>query len=292
MQVIRSDLLGFCMGVSRAFKMALEASASGQKGNKGSQVYTLGPLIHNPRVIKDLSNRGVKILKEGEIPPANSTVIIRAHGISPQLEASLKRDNIRILDATCPHVKANQKIACDYAKRAYWVFLAGEENHSEIIGIRAYAGESSCSVAANPLEAEAAALSLLNKDKDARTVLIGQTTISPGEYHAIGEAIKKYFPALEVLDTICGATMGRQKALKELCAGSDAVIIAGGRDSANTRRLLSLALELGKPAWIAESVDDIPDEAALYDVIGLSAGASTPDSLIDEIEEELLKKFP
>jgi 4-hydroxy-3-methylbut-2-enyl diphosphate reductase len=116
--------------------------------------------------------------------------------------------------------------------------------------------------------------------------LIGQTTISPGEYAAIGAAIKKHLD-LEVVDTICGATRERQEALRELCARVEAVLIAGGRESSNTRRLLEIARSLGKPCWLVESAPDLPPETAAFKTLGLSAGASTPDVLIGEIESAL-----
>ena len=284
------------MGVRRALDMAWQISGETESSKKKTGVYTLGPLIHNPRVLDDLGKRGIKTLKEGEMPPENSTLIIRAHGIPPSLEDALRSENVDVLDATCPNVKANQKTAREFSQKGYWVFLAGEKNHGEIIGIQAYADASRCSVAADPAEAEAAAAELFSQSsggseecKDmAGTVLIGQTTISPGEFKAIGEAIKKYFPDLKIINTICGATAERQRALGELCARVDAVIVIGGRESANTRRLLSLALELGKPAWIAESAGDLPPEISSYERVGLSAGASTPEDLIAEVEQALM----
>ena len=295
MQVIRSELLGFCMGVSRAVKMAQRVLQTRRVCKTGdsdsletvSGVYTMGPLIHNPRVLEDLGKSGIKILKEGEIPPRNSTVIIRAHGISPLVETALLAEKVNILDATCPYVKANQKTARDYAEKGYWVFLAGEKNHGEIIGIRSYVKGARCSVAADPAEAEAAAAKLFISSEAARTVLIGQTTISAEEYRIIGESIMRFFPSLKIIDTICKVAAERQKALRELCGRVDAVIIAGGRDSANTRRLQSLAEEMGKPAWIAESPEDLPAEIAGCKTVGLCSGASAPDDLITGIEEAL-----
>jgi 4-hydroxy-3-methylbut-2-enyl diphosphate reductase len=292
MKVIRARISGFCMGVRRAVSMAVEAAA------KSTNVYTLGPLIHNPRVLEDLDKLGIKILEEGEIPVAGSAedkniVIIRAHGVSPSTEAELARSGIQIIDATCRHVKLSQEKAMDFAQKGYIVFLAGEKDHGEIAGIRGYVESArppgavpSCYVIGSPGEAEKAGKDLSRRDS-AKAVLIGQTTISPDEYMAIGEKLRNFFPGLEILDTICGATAARQTALRELCAQADAVIVAGGRESANSRRLLSLACELGKPAWLIETAEEIPPEIRQFETIGLAAGASTPDSLIDEIETYL-----
>jgi 4-hydroxy-3-methylbut-2-enyl diphosphate reductase len=272
--------------------MAVEAAA------ESTNVYSLGPLIHNPRVLEDLGKQGIKIIEEGEIPASaadKATVIIRAHGVSPNTEADLACSGVRVIDATCPHVKLSQEKAMNFAQRGYIVFLAGAKDHAEISGLRGYVESASlpgsalppCYVIGNPGEAEKAGQDLSRLDPSAKTVLIGQTTISPDEYRAIGEKLRVFFPGLEILDTICGATAARQTALRELCAQADAVIIAGGRESANSRRLLSLACELGKPAWLIETAEEIPPEIRQFETIGLAAGASTPDSLINEIETKL-----
>ena len=285
MKVIRARVLGFCMGVRRAVEIALRVSE-----NKGtSQVFTLGPLIHNKSVLQMLEKRGVICLEEKTLKkaPQGSTVIIRAHGISPLVERSLKEQGLNVLDATCPNVKTSQNKVKAFAEKGYPVFLAGEENHAEIAGLRGYVDGMPYFVVGKPAAAEAAATELYRKEASARTALVGQTTISPEEYKAISQAILKIFPGTEIVNSICYATSERQEAMLELCAQVEALIIAGDRESANTRRLLALALDLGKPAWLVESPADLPCEIWNYKTVGLSAGASTPDSLIDEIEEVL-----
>ena len=286
------------MGVRRAVDMTISAAES-SAAKSGRRVYTLGPLIHNPKVLKDLEKRGIRIMEEDSLngsieeAPENSMVIIRAHGVSPETEKKIADYGYEICDATCPHVKASQKKAQVFAEKGYGIFLAGEENHAEIIGIRGYAADhgnnASVYVVGNPAEAGVSAGELFRREPEANTALIAQTTISPEEYCAIGKEIKRFFPELTIENTICSAITARQEALRELCLTADALIIAGGKESANTRRLLSLALDMGKPAWIAEDPGDIPGEIARFKTVGLSAGASTPDDLIDEIEEALKK---
>jgi 4-hydroxy-3-methylbut-2-enyl diphosphate reductase len=225
----------------------------------------------------------------------DTTVIIRAHGISPGLEAELAERGARIVDATCPKVKASQLAARAFVAAGRRIFLAGEADHGEIIGIRGYVqtggpAEPRCVVAGNAAEAEAAAEKLYREEPGAKTALIGQTTISPEEYQAIGEGIRRFFPDLEIADTICGATRDRQEALRELCGQVDAVIVAGGRESSNTRRLLAIARSRGKPCWLVEGVEDIPRDIAAYQTVGLCAGASTPDRVINDIEKALYSK--
>ena len=277
------------MGVRRAVDLA--SAEAGRAG--GQSVYTLGPLIHNPDVLADLENRGVKAVDE---PPSadgavnSGVLIIRAHGISPEIEKKLRNGGFRVVDATCPKVKASQLKVKELADAGYCLFLAGEAEHAEIAGISGYAKDAPfCAVVGGAEEAEKAALRLLDTGKDVKTALWGQTTISPEEYEIIGAAVKKHFPNLEVIDTICAAAADRRQALRELLNQADAVIIAGGEKSANTRRLLSAAQESGKPCALVEKASKIPPVFRSYGVVGISAGASTPDSVIDEIERELMK---
>ncbi|AEF82873.1 4-hydroxy-3-methylbut-2-enyl diphosphate reductase [Leadbettera azotonutricia] len=302
MEVRRAKVLGFCMGVRRAVDMAAEAvalpGAKAPSADTGSRVYTLGPLIHNPQALESLKGLGVEILKEDNLPSCldNSTVIIRAHGVAPQIEADLVRRGAHVVDATCPRVKASQMKAKALASQGYRIFLAGEKNHAEIIGMQGYVASELCAVVGDQDEAERAAKELCEKNKNIKTALIGQTTITPEEYLAIGEGIKKIFPDLEIINSICGATRDRQEALRDLCTKVDGMIIAGGKRSANTRRLLDIARAefarldgsgVARKAWLVETPDEIPSEAFAYSVIGLAAGASTPDSIIDAMEAAL-----
>jgi 4-hydroxy-3-methylbut-2-enyl diphosphate reductase len=270
------------MGVRRAVDLT---EAELKKARR--PVYTMGPLIHNPQVLEYLEKRGVQILREEGLPEnlEGAVVIIRAHGISPQLEAGLMSRGAVLVDATCPRVRSGQTRARSLSAGGCRIFLAGERHHGEIIGIRGFAPD--CIVVANPEEAAKAAETLFREEKPEKTALLGQTTISPEEYRAIGGEICRFFPGVLILDTICGATKDRQDALRKLCGETEAIIVAGGKDSANTRRLLGIALSLGKPAWLAETPGDIPREIRSYGTVGLCAGASTPDTVINAIEEAL-----
>ncbi|MDR3337561.1 MAG: 4-hydroxy-3-methylbut-2-enyl diphosphate reductase [Treponema sp.] len=293
MKVIRARRLGYCMGVRRAVRLAY---AEAEK-NAG-RVYTAGPLIHNPQVLEDLRRRGVEVLDDtpGRLPElSGAVVIIRAHGITPRLETELSSRAAVIVDATCPKVKASQTKARDLSEAGYRIFLAGEKLHGEVIGIQGYAPD--CIIVANPEEAQEAGRMVAsggNKDPDKaplKTALMGQTTISPEEYRAIAQAITAYLPRTEIINTLCPATKERQDALRALSREADALIIAGGRESANTRRLLAIAQAEGrscdKPAWLVESPEELPPGLAAYGAIGLSAGASTPDEVIDAIERAI-----
>jgi len=291
MTIIRARVLGFCMGVRRAVELTV--SQAKKAAEEGSAVYTLGHLIHNPQVLADLEKQGVITLNQDALEQIgkkgkNCGVIIRAHGISPQAEEKLRGMECKITDATCPNVKKNQLKTQELSRAGYSLFLAGESAHAEIEGITGYASSAPfCKAVINTQQAREAAAALQKTNANAKTALIGQTTISQDEYRSIGNEIKKYFPDLEIVNTICAATAERQQALREILNKVDAVIIAGGKESANTRRLLAIAQESGKPCAMVEQVDEIPKEFYGYKTVGISAGASTPDSLIDEIESAL-----
>jgi len=278
------------MGVRRAVELA-EAEAR-RASVEGASVYSLGPLIHNPKVLADLKSMGVHNIDELPRNPGNCSVIIRAHGIEPSVESELRNKGINIVDATCPNVKASQIKAEELVQAGYCLFIAGEVNHAEIIGIMGYMQACNapfCKVVGNTLEAGKEAKKLYGINNDAKTALLGQTTISDDEYSAIAQAVGLFFPNLEVIQTICSATKDRQNALRDLLEQVDAVIIAGGKDSANTRRLLMIAQKSGIPSVLIEEKGQIPESFYSYNTVGLCAGASTPDSMINEIELELSK---
>lgn len=284
------------MGVRRAVEMA-EAEAEKNSG----RVFTYGPLIHNPDVLGDLKKKGVEALDKPFVKPEGEcAILIRAHGIQPLIETELRDTGCRIVDATCPHVKISQTKAEELASAGYFIFLAGEEKHAEIKGIMGYAqlgyhdqsGEPApfCMVVSDPHEAGIKAGTLYRLNHDVKTALLGQTTISEEEYNSIAEAVKNFFPNTEIIQTICGSSTERQQALRELLDEAEAVIVAGGKDSANTRRLLEIAAGSGKPCVSVEKADEIPESFFKYSVVGLSAGASTPDCVIEKIEN-MLKKY-
>jgi 4-hydroxy-3-methylbut-2-enyl diphosphate reductase len=321
-QIIRSPVLGYCMGVSRAVKMAedLAARRDTPAGRPAYALYTYGPLIHNTTVLRKLEQKGVRILEDTALPGdphgadlRHALVIIRAHGVSPRVEAGLREAGAVIKDATCPKVKANQLLAQRLRAKENGpppppppsprpVFLAGDRRHAEIQGILGYAPDCVCvSTEAEAVEAAGQQVALLKTaGKDAaaaaaggkgRAVLIGQTTFPVDDYRKIAAVLRNYF-RLAVKDTICPATACRQDALRKLCTAVDAIIIAGGKDSANTRALAGIARAMGVPAYLLENAAEVKRiEPALASCrrIGLAAGASTPLETIDELEAAVLR---
>jgi 4-hydroxy-3-methylbut-2-enyl diphosphate reductase len=230
-------------------------------------------------------------------------VIIRAHGVPPELRESFEARGAEIVDATCPRVIASQRKAEDYAKRGYQVVIAGDRDHGEVTGLSGYAQKGArgsprpnriaVSIVASAAEAAAAELS-------PPLALIAQTTIKDAEYQAIQKVLADRLgvpvsladsagtrAGLVVVDSICPATGERLAALERLAGEVDAIVVVGGRNSANTARLFSTAAAFGKPAWLIETAAELPAEAFGYARVGVTAGASSPDEVVDEVEAAL-----
>ena len=285
MIIKKAEILGYCMGVRRAVETAELAC----RENPDKKIFTLGPLIHNNSALEVLAEKGVNVLKEDASDLAadaeNSVVIVRAHGVPPLVMQNLKSRGVTVIDATCPRVLSSQKRAADYAKRGYTVFLAGDKNHGEVVGISGYARASGADCIVIEHKEDAAAVKYVPE----KAVLLSQTTISRSEYDAIAAVLKAKNDALVVLNTICPATDERQNALIELCKNVDGILVIGGKHSANTKRLLRTAQDLCAHAALIETAEEIPQEFFALERIGLTAGASTPDFVIDSVETALLE---
>lgn len=285
LRIIRADIMGYCMGVRRA----VEAAEQALLDNPRRPVYTYGPLIHNPSALSRLAAAGVVIVggdggdDAAPLPSSfeGASVIIRAHGIPPLQREELVKRKAQIVDATCPRVLLSQKKALSYHEKGYAIILAGDKDHGEITGIAGYA--PFCIVLENREDAEKLAF------YPEKAVLISQTTIKQSEYDDIADVLSKHIPDLTVLNTICPATQERQKALEELSGQVEGIIVIGGKNSANTKRLYTTALLLAGRAWHIETPEEIPPEAFLLSRIGITAGASTPDEVIDAVEQALQK---
>lgn len=283
MKIIRASVLGFCFGV----RCAVELAEKALEENSGNTVYSLGPLIHNESALKSLGEKGLKTVEETDISiiPNNSTVIIRAHGVAPSIITKLEDKKCKIIDATCPRVKASQKMVERYTHNNDFVILTGDKNHGEVIGIEGYAGKN-FAVIQNMDEAEK--FSIENPDKT-NVILLSQTTYSPKEFEKIEKLFQSKIKNLAVMNTICPATNERQNALLDLCSKVDGVLVIGGKNSANTKRLYQTAAANCKNAAHIQSAADIPEKFFHLSTIGITAGASTPDEIITLVEKH--KKF-
>ena len=278
MQIIRADVLGFCFGVRRAVEYALKAL----EDNIEKKVYSLGPLIHNEIVLQNLKDKGLIILSEDDLESVipQSVVIIRAHGVSPDVVKILEDKNCTIVNATCPRVNANQKMVEKNSAAGKTILLTGDSNHGEVKGIAGYAKGRFIL-----LQSEEDAKSLENENNQA--VLLSQTTFSPVQFEKISKIVEEKYPDVKISNTICPATKERQDSLIELCSRVEGVLVVGGKNSANTIRLFQTAAKNCANAAHIQSADDIPEDFFRLKTIGITAGASTPDQIIEEVEKRL-----
>ena len=289
MKIIRASVLGFCFGVRRAVELAEKALAE----NPGKKVYSLGPLIHNENALKALGEKGLHILDESEIEglEQGSVVIIRAHGVAPSVTDALEKRGCVIIDATCPRVKASQKMVERYSSQNDYVVLTGDRNHGEVIGIAGYAGENFSQIQ-DFEEAKNFEISGSEGVSEKNVILLSQTTYSPKEFEKIENLFRQKFHNIAVMNTICPATNERQQALLELCQQVEGVLVVGGKNSANTKRLYQTAAANCKLAAHIQSASEIPEEFFALDKVGITAGASTPDSIIKDVEMLLTSYCP
>jgi 4-hydroxy-3-methylbut-2-en-1-yl diphosphate reductase len=278
MKVIRAASLGFCPGVRRAVLLAEDAARSAAA--QGRPVFVLGQIVHNPNVAAGLEALGARQIGEAESVPAGSLVVIRSHGVPPSTIRRLHAAGVEVVDATCPRVLTNQREAASFAGGGYTVIVAGDKDHGETASVAGNAPGSK--IISSPDEARTVQV-------DGPVALIAQTTLSDAEYDAIRDVLLARYPGLVDARGICSATHERRAALEMLCGKVDAIVVVGGKNSANTRRLAELARSRGLPAWHVETAAEIPAEAAKYAVVGLSAGASTPDNDINEVEHRLME---
>ncbi len=277
MKIIRAKVLGYCMGVRRAVEKLEKAIES--SGNK--KIFTLGPLIHNPLVMQSFREKGVNILHEENICgiDSDSVVVIRAHGTTTSVLKKLNECGCTVIDATCPKVLLSQKRAKEWSEKGYKIFLAGDKNHGEVVSI--------CSYAENPVVIENSS-EAKNLEIPEKSILLAQTTFSPHEFNSICQILKEKNKDLVVFDTICSATMERQNALLELKDKACGIIVIGGKNSSNTKRLYETALTICSRVCLIEKETEIPAEFFSLETVAITAGASTPDNIISQVENELV----
>ncbi len=270
MGVILAKYLGFCYGVKRAIRIARE-HADGKS-------CTLGPIIHNPQMVERLKSEGVDAV-ENLADMKEGTIIIRSHGVGPQVYEEAKSRNLKIVDATCPHVKKAQLSAKKLVEESYQVVIIGEKNHPEVKSIFEWSNNKAVII---ETEEEAKQFSSCQK-----LGIVSQTTVSGEHFKKIVEwLIQQKAPDVKILRTICTATDQRQAAAIELARDVDLMLVIGGKNSANTTRLAQLCSEECKTYHIETAEELSPEWLNKIEKIGITAGASTPDWIILEVQKK------
>lgn len=276
MKVTLADYSGFCFGVTKAINTAFDEI----NRNRNKANYSLGPLIHNPQVVKSLEDEGVRIIEDlNDIKEGN--VIIRSHGVPEEIYRIAEEKQLNVIDTTCPFVRRIQKIVKEYCDKDFQIAIIGNPHHPEVIGINGWCYNRAVIIQ------EPGDIERINKDQ--KLCVVVQTTMSLTKYRELIELLKDKVKEIEIFDTICHATKQRQDAAKKLAGEVDAMIVIGGSNSSNTQKLVAICKEV-KPesTFHVEGVEELDIEALRsYERVGVTAGASTPIWVINEIIEAL-----
>lgn len=275
MQVLLANEYGFCFGVERAVEMVEKAIGEGQT------VRALGPLIHNEQEMQRLAHEGVTTISEPVQIGRLETAVIRAHGVTPEVQKELEEKAANVVDATCPFVTRVQKLAARAAAQDRHVIVVGSPDHPEMIGVKGYAPNHAFIIRD---ETEVAALPRLRNP-----LVVSQTTIKVKTFFDTADAIRdRTDDTVEVINTICSATKDRQEAARALAGMVDAFYIIGGRHSSNSVKLLGVCKEQCEKSFLIETEDEInPADLIGVEKVGVTAGASTPKWLIDNVVKYL-----
>ena len=282
MEVILAESAGFCFGVKRAVEKVYEQAAIGKK------IYTFGPIIHNEEVVKDLENKGVTVIEtEEELTSlTEGTVVIRSHGVSKHICDLIAQSGLECVDATCPFVKRIHNIVEKESAAGKKIIIIGNAGHREVEGIMGWS-HTPASVIESAEEAEN-----FNCKKDEMLCIVSQTTFNYNKFKDLVEIFQKKGYNVNVVNTICNATEERQTKAREIAARVDAMIVIGGKHSSNTRKLYEICKEKCANTYFIQTLDDLhlelPETAAL---VGITAGASTPNNIIEEVQNYVRINF-
>ncbi len=281
-QIILAKTAGFCFGVDRAVNLVYDLV------NEGKKVCTLGPIIHNAQLVADLENKGVKIIDDISEAPQGYTVVVRTHGVEKNVLDELENKNIDFVNATCPFVTKIHNIVKKQDENTV-VLIAGDKNHPEVLGIKSYCKGPSF------VFKDEKELEKIIQDNDIgqknSVICVAQTTFSLNEQKKCKKIFKKLCTNCKIFDTICNATSDRQNEAEELSKKSDAMIVVGGRHSSNTCKLRDTG-EANCPTFLIETADELSSlDLSTYNVIGVTAGASTPSVIIKEVLKSMSEEI-
>lgn len=282
MKVELAKSAGFCFGVEKAVNTVYEEAKKNDE-----IVYTLGPIIHNEEVVKDMKRRGVEAVNIEDLNSLpKGTVIIRSHGVSKDVYNFVKQSGHRVVDATCPFVKKIHAIVSVQSGKKKTVVIIGNPKHPEVIGIKGWGDENTYAV--ENIEQ----FINLNLKKDEEIVIVAQTTFNHKKFQEIIDKILFLGYDVRCFNTICNATQERQAEAKEIASNVDAMIVIGDKKSSNTGKLVEICQEECKNTFFIQTLEDLNYDALLsVDSVGITAGASTPKHIIEEVQNIVRSKF-
>ena len=282
MKVELAKSAGFCFGVEKAVNTVYEEA---KKENE--IVYTLGPIIHNEEVVKDMKKRGVEAVKMEDLASLpKGTVIIRSHGVSREIFNFVKRSGHRVVDATCPFVKKIHAIVSVQSGKGKTVVIIGNPDHPEVMGIKGWGDKNTYAV--ENIEQ----FINLGLKKDEEIIIVAQTTFNHKKFQEIIDKISLLGYDVRCFNTICNATQERQAEAKKIASNVDAMIVIGDKKSSNTGKLVEICQEECKNTVFIQTLEDLNYDALLsVDSVGITAGASTPKHIIEEVQNIVRSKF-
>lgn len=281
MKVTVAKSAGFCFGVERAVDSVYSVIEEGD-----SPIYTFGPIIHNEQVVADLEAKGVQVINEiDELKKVDKgTVIIRSHGVAKEVYDILEKRGIKVVDATCPFVKKIHNIVQTESNNGKKIIIIGNDNHPEVEGIKGWVNGDA--IVINKEEQ----IENLDLPEETNVCIVSQTTFNHNKFKYLVEIIQKKRYNVTVVNTICNATHLRQVEAKDISAEVDAMIVIGGKHSSNTQKLYDICKEQCKNTYYIQTVDDLDwCELESLESIGITAGASTPKNIIEEVHTECQK---
>lgn len=285
MKVVVAKSAGFCFGVKRAVDSVYEQIENNDNDKK---IYTYGPIIHNEEVVKDLEKRGVSVINSiDELKKVkNGIIIIRSHGTTKETYDIIEDNGLTLVDATCPFVKKIHKIVQDEKDKEKHIIIIGNSAHPEVQGIRGWSGNDT-TVIGNEEEAERFELK-----ENKQVCIVSQTTFNYKKFKYLVEIITKKGYDISVLDTICNATHERQAEAKKIAAEVDEMIVIGGKHSSNTQKLYEICKNECNHTYYIQTLDDLDLSNFKEDsYVGITAGASTPNNIIEEVHTNVRFKF-
>ncbi len=283
MEVKVAKTAGFCFGVKRAVEKAYEVAAQRQE-----EVYTYGPIIHNEEVVSDLEERGVHVLETEEDlrKLEKGTVIIRSHGVPKHIYDLLDEKGLSYVDVTCPFVLKIHRIVERESRAGRHIVIIGNADHPEVVGIRGWC-QGGSTVIKNKVEAEKFLSEIYEK-----ICIVSQTTFNYNNFQEIVEILNKKRYDRIVLNTICNATQDRQSEAEEIAKQVDAMIVIGGRHSSNTQKLYEICKSKCRNTYYIQTLADLNSDRFLsVQCVGITAGASTPNKIIEEVSKHVRIKF-
>ncbi|MFQ7307418.1 MAG: 4-hydroxy-3-methylbut-2-enyl diphosphate reductase [Mediterraneibacter sp.] len=280
MKVIKAKTAGFCFGVKRAVDTVYEQVEK----CGGKNIYTYGPIIHNEEVVKDMGQKGVTVLRSEEELDAleEGIVIIRSHGVEKRIYDKLNARGIRIVDATCPFVKKIHNIVSEQSAQGKYIVIIGNPEHPEVQGIRGWAGERVC-VIQNSDDAEK-----FSPDENEKICVVSQTTFNYNKFKDLVEIISEKSYYVSVLNTICNATKERQTEAESIAETVDAMIVIGDKHSSNTQKLFEICRKACNNTYYIQTLGDLDlNQLGSVETVGITAGASTPNNIIEEVQNNV-----